>query len=96
MLAGDDHEPERGRGIKQRAADQERPVAEASGEAPGQQPVVRKNFADTALWNATLKTGQDGTAEVSLAMPENLTGWKRPVFLFSRTAATQYAISSSI
>src|SRR5207247_3809495 len=29
-----------------------------------------------AYWNATLKTGPDGTAEVSLAMPENLTGWK--------------------
>ena len=35
-MAGDEHEPERGRRIQQRAADQERPVAEASGEATGE------------------------------------------------------------
>ena len=36
LMAGDKHEPERGRGIQQRATDQERSVAEASGEATGE------------------------------------------------------------
>ncbi len=40
------------------------------------QPTIRKNFADTAFWAAALTTGPDGIAEVSLTMPENLTGWK--------------------
>src|SRR5438034_1520999 len=42
----------------------------------GQEPVVRKNFADTAYWNPTLVTDKGGMAEIGLTMPENLTGWK--------------------
>jgi uncharacterized protein YfaS (alpha-2-macroglobulin family) len=45
-------------------------------EQPGVQPAMRKNFADTAFWAATLTTDKDGVAQVSLTMPENLTGWK--------------------
>ncbi len=49
-------------------------------EGPGGQgpvePTVRKNFADTAFWAAALTTDKNGMAEVSLTMPENLTGWK--------------------
>jgi uncharacterized protein YfaS (alpha-2-macroglobulin family) len=40
------------------------------------QPTIRKNFADTAFWAASLTADQDGMAEVSFTMPENLTGWK--------------------
>jgi len=49
-----------------------------AGNQPGNpaQPTVRKNFADTALWAASLTTDKEGLAEVSLTMPENLTGWK--------------------
>jgi uncharacterized protein YfaS (alpha-2-macroglobulin family) len=43
-------------------------------------PAVRKNFADTALWVASLTTDKDGVAEVSLNMPENLTAWKVKVW----------------
>jgi uncharacterized protein YfaS (alpha-2-macroglobulin family) len=45
-------------------------------EPPGVEPTVRKNFADTAFWAASLTTNQEGVAEISLTMPENLTGWK--------------------
>jgi uncharacterized protein YfaS (alpha-2-macroglobulin family) len=41
---------------------------------------VRKNFADTAYWTASLTTDKDGVAEVTLTMPENLTGWKVKVW----------------
>ena len=37
---------------------------------------VRKEFADTALWVASIKTDENGIAKVSVEMPENLTGWK--------------------
>src|SRR5262249_29713287 len=39
-------------------------------------PAVRKNFADTAFWAASVTTDKNGEAEVKLTMPENLTGWK--------------------
>jgi uncharacterized protein YfaS (alpha-2-macroglobulin family) len=43
---------------------------------PGVQPIVRKNFVDTAYWSAALTPDKDGVAEISLTMPENLSGWK--------------------
>ncbi len=66
------------------AADAAPPAPSAPGEGgagdPGGtaevQPVIRSNFADLAFWAATLNTGEDGTAEIELAMPENLTTWK--------------------
>ena len=48
--------------------------------APMVEPTVRKNFADTALWVGTLTTARDGTAEVELDMPENLTTWRIKVW----------------
>ncbi len=50
--------------------------AEGGGEAAAAEPSVRSQFADTALWVGALATGEDGTAEVSLDMPENLTTWR--------------------
>ncbi|MGB2611157.1 MAG: alpha-2-macroglobulin family protein, partial [Isosphaeraceae bacterium] len=44
--------------------------------APGVQPVIRTNFADTAFWAASLTTQADGTAEVDFPLPESLTTWK--------------------
>jgi len=53
----------------------------AGGEAPALvQPTVRKEFADTALWVGALETKKDGTAEVELNMPENLTTWRIKVW----------------
>ncbi|MAG92471.1 MAG: alpha-2-macroglobulin, partial [Planctomycetaceae bacterium] len=39
-------------------------------------PTIRTKFADTAFWDASITTDEDGLAEVKLTMPENLTGWK--------------------
>jgi uncharacterized protein YfaS (alpha-2-macroglobulin family) len=60
------------------ARDKEAGRAGEPGQPPPDdvQPTVRKNFADTAFWAASLTTNQDGIAEISLTMPENLTGWK--------------------
>jgi len=48
------------------------------------EPTVRTNFADTALWVGTLNTDDEGMAEVSLDMPENLTTWKVKVWGMGR------------
>lgn len=39
-------------------------------------PRVRRNFKDTAWWAPMLKTGVDGTADVTFALPDNLTAWR--------------------
>jgi alpha-2-macroglobulin len=44
------------------------------------EPTVRSKFADTALWVGVLTTENDGTAEVALDMPENLTTWRIKVW----------------
>lgn len=46
------------------------------GDAQGPTPTVRKNFADTAFWTASLKSNKDGLAEVVVPMPDQLTAWK--------------------
>ncbi len=56
------------------------PAGPGQSASPGVEPTVRKNFADTAFWTASLQTDRDGLAEVSLTMPENLTGWKVKVW----------------
>ncbi len=58
------------------------PTASAPGAAlpPGVEPTVRTNFADTALWSASLTANEQGLAEVELKMPENLTTWKARVW----------------
>ena len=37
---------------------------------------VRKDFADTAFWDAKVDTDSKGQATISFKMPENLTAWK--------------------
>jgi uncharacterized protein YfaS (alpha-2-macroglobulin family) len=50
------------------------------GGAPMVEPTIRTKFADTALWVGALTTAKDGTAEVALEMPENLTTWRIKVW----------------
>jgi uncharacterized protein YfaS (alpha-2-macroglobulin family) len=37
---------------------------------------VRSRFPDTAYWNPTLRTDEDGHATVSVELPDNLTTWR--------------------
>lgn len=37
---------------------------------------VRGNFPDTAYWNAHLVTAADGSAQVTVRLPDNLTTWR--------------------
>lgn len=45
------------------------------GGGDGGDLTVRRDFPDTAYWNAAVKTGPDGKARVELALPDNLTTW---------------------
>ncbi len=47
----------------------------AKGAAPAP-ALVRTNFADTAYWNASVRTDAEGKAKVTLMLPDNLTTWR--------------------
>ena len=51
-------------------------LEDANGSANLQEPVVRKELADTAFWKADIETNEQGIASVSFDMPENLSDWK--------------------
>ncbi len=56
------------------------PGGGAGAGPPMVQPTIRTKFADTALWVGSLSTNDQGEAEVTLDMPENLTSWKIKVW----------------
>jgi alpha-2-macroglobulin len=58
---------------KSMSLDEAQAPAPSSGE---QSVVVRKNFADSALWKVALKTDKNGMAELPIPLPDNLTTWK--------------------
>lgn len=54
---------------------------EASGKGGGgglgaEAPIVRRDFADTAYWDAAVVTDEDGEARVTVTLPDNLTTWR--------------------
>ncbi len=38
-------------------------------------PSIRENFPDTAYWNGKIETDSNGTAQVRITLPDNLTTW---------------------
>jgi uncharacterized protein YfaS (alpha-2-macroglobulin family) len=52
-----------------------------------EEPVLRRNFADTALWQAALELGPDGTTVQRLPWPDSLTTWR--LRAYALTDATQ-------
>jgi alpha-2-macroglobulin len=51
-------------------------LADFKNEGDLVQPVVRKQFKDTAFWQASAITGGDGRATVKFRLPDNLTTWR--------------------
>ncbi|MDD5728668.1 MAG: MG2 domain-containing protein, partial [Victivallales bacterium] len=52
-------------------------VLAAPDTGAGDKPVVvRRNFADSAIWKVALKTDVNGLAELPIPLPDNLTTWK--------------------
>ncbi|MBV9789942.1 MAG: Ig-like domain-containing protein [Chloroflexi bacterium] len=49
--------------------------AKGGGGGAASDPLVRREFPDTAYWNPSVVTSDDGTAKVSLRLPDTLTTW---------------------
>jgi uncharacterized protein YfaS (alpha-2-macroglobulin family) len=61
------------------------------------QPVIRKNFKDTAFWQPGVLTGPDGRATVRVRLPDNLTTWRataRGITSDTKVGATKYKVLS--
>ncbi len=63
-------------GVMQKSSPVPGAPAEAGAAAGQPAPTARKDFADSALWLASLTTDQQGLAQTTFKMPENLTSWK--------------------
>jgi len=50
-----------------------------AGQAKLVTPEVRKNFVDAAFWQPSFVTDENGEAEISLTLPDNLTSWRATV-----------------
>jgi hypothetical protein len=46
------------------------------GGSAGGDPLVRREFPDTAYWNPSVVTSEDGTAKIALKLPDTLTTWQ--------------------
>lgn len=51
-------------------------LADFKNESDMVQPVIRKDFRDTAYWEPSAVTGKDGRATVKFRLPDNLTTWR--------------------
>ena len=51
-------------------------LADFKNESDMVQPVIRKDFKDTAYWEPSAITGADGRATVKFRLPDNLTTWR--------------------
>jgi len=56
-----------------------------NGDSADAADSVRKNFAETAYFNPTLRTDAEGKASISFILPSSLTEWTFNAFAFDRT-----------
>ena len=56
-----------------------------NGDSADAANAVRKNFAETAYFNPTLRTDAEGKASISFILPSSLTEWTFNAFAFDRT-----------
>ena len=54
-------------------------LADFKNEGDLAQPMIRKDFKDTAFWQPNVVTGSDGRATVKVKLPDNLTTWRATV-----------------
>ncbi|HEU4711177.1 MAG TPA: MG2 domain-containing protein [Pyrinomonadaceae bacterium] len=51
-------------------------LADFKNQGDQAQPMIRKDFRDTAFWQPNVITGSDGKATVKVRLPDNLTTWR--------------------
>jgi len=72
-------------------------LADFKNEGDVVEPMIRKNFKDTAFWQPEVITGSDGRATVKVRLPDNLTTWRataRGVTADTKVGATKYKVVS--
>jgi uncharacterized protein YfaS (alpha-2-macroglobulin family) len=52
------------------------PGSKGGGGGDGEGGLIRTRFADTAFWTPAVRTGEDGKAQVTVELPDNLTTWR--------------------
>ena len=70
-------------------------LADFKNEGDYVEPIVRKQFKDTAFWQANAITGADGRATVKFRLPDNLTTWRataRAVTADTKVGASKYTV----
>jgi uncharacterized protein YfaS (alpha-2-macroglobulin family) len=72
------------------------PEVYLSGDKAGYAGIVRKNFADTAFWQANLVTDKKGEARATINIPDNLTTWRATVRACTMDTAVGECTSSCI
>lgn len=72
-------------------------LADFKNEGDVVEPIIRKNFKDTAFWQPEVITGSDGRATVKVRLPDNLTTWRataRGITADTKVGATKYKVVS--
>ncbi|MFN2513136.1 MAG: alpha-2-macroglobulin [Pyrinomonadaceae bacterium] len=72
-------------------------LADFKNEGDLVEPLIRKNFKDTAFWQPEVITGSDGRATFKVRLPDNLTTWRataRGVTADTKVGATKYKVVS--
>lgn len=72
-------------------------LADFKNESNMVQPLIRKEFKDTAFWQPSAVTGKDGRATVSFRLPDNLTTWRataRAVTQDTKVGVTRHKVVS--
>ncbi len=74
-----------------------RGAAPVEAKAAGAEtPKVRKDFADSALWLASLRTDSSGHAQATFTMPENLTSWQLRTWAVASNTRVGSASSAAV
>ncbi|HKS09352.1 MAG TPA: alpha-2-macroglobulin family protein, partial [Pyrinomonadaceae bacterium] len=68
-------------------------LADFKNEGQQVQPMIRKEFKDTAYWQPAAVTGNDGRATVKFRLPDNLTTWRATARAV--TSDTRVGVSSA-
>lgn len=68
-------------------------LADFKNEGEQAQPLIRKEFKDTAYWQPEAITGNDGRATVKFRLPDNLTTWRATARAV--TSDTKVGVSNS-
>lgn len=60
------------------------PIALLDGDTDQPDLQVRRDFSDSAYWNACVRTDAEGKAKVEVQLPDSLTGWRVVVTAVTR------------